>query len=148
MSIEIDPLILIHETLLLSKYEQLMVISVPVTSKIISDKFKIINLNLVVTEKNQFIQKNMSLKIKRMVDEFISKQPSGIVVIDYFELLFEYEIQLDPIDLFLSMSKKRPIIIIWRYEASEQELSYSESNHPDFYKKKLSKDIIVIKGGK
>lgn len=148
MSIEIDPLIIEHEKLLLSKYEQLMVISVPIASRIISDCFEITNLNIVITEQCKSLQKNMSLRIKRIVDEFISNQPSGIVVIDYFELLFENEMKLDPFDMFLSMSKKRPIIIIWRYEVCEQELYYSKPNHPDFYKKKLSNDIMIIRGGK
>lgn len=146
--IDLHQIISEHKSIMEAAYQKLVVVSVKKDTLIHCTKYPQIHPNLGITNDFRQFEKSMVRRVPKLVEHLIKDKKSPIVVVDYFELLFEPALHINPIEFFLNISKIQKIILVWRYEIKNNSLIYSKPNHPDYFNQKLPSQILVIKGGK
>lgn len=146
--LNLDQIIENYKELMENSYQKAIFVSVSKDIIISCDKYPYVSLNFEITKEFQQFEKKSGRKVTKLVEQLVRKKESQFVILDYFELLFEPYFHINPIDLFLNISKVQPLIIIWRYEVKKESLIYSEPNHFDYFKQTLSKQIPIVHGGK
>ncbi|WP_169720334.1 BREX-3 system P-loop-containing protein BrxF [Atopococcus tabaci] len=149
-TVNLEEIIQLYRSTLESSYQKIIFLSIPKKNVIENDNpmYSYIHLNIEITKVFQQVEKKMGRKVQKLVEQLIKERNSSIIVLDYYELLFEPFLQINPIDLFLNISKSQPLVVIWRYESNGRKLIYSKPNHPDYWKIELPHQILLIEGDK
>lgn len=110
-----------------------------------ANHYPLMNVNLLLSEKIKEVPQNRRpYKIAELLYEFINDAEYEIVCIDYYEMLFEPSLRVNPFDLFTNLSRSKTLIITWRGTIKDNYFIYAEPGHPE-YIKYSTKDAIVIK---
>ncbi|ANU22004.1 BREX-3 system P-loop-containing protein BrxF [Planococcus donghaensis] len=110
-----------------------------------ANHYPLMNINLLLSERIKTVaQKRRPYKVAEILNELINKVDSEIVCIDYYEMLFEPSLGVNPFDLFTNLSRNKTLIITWRGRIEGDYFIYAEPGHPE-YTKYSTKDAIVIK---
>ena len=92
-----------------------------------------INLNLELSRKLLDLPVDKrSLELPRYIEEILSAFPSDVIFLDNTELLFAKEVDIDPIYLLQSLSRKRTIVASWNGLYDGKTLVYAEPGHPEY----------------
>ncbi|WP_192599220.1 BREX-3 system P-loop-containing protein BrxF [Sporosarcina limicola] len=104
-----------------------------------------LNLNLELAKLLQGIQINRRpYKIADYLNQRLNAMTEEIICLDYFELLFEPSLQINPFDLFENISKNKTLIIAWRGNIHDGHFIQAEPGHPE-YRVYPTDDALVIK---
>lgn len=107
--------------------------------------YPLMNINLLLSERIKTVARNRRpYKVAEILHEFINNVDSEIVCIDYYEMLFEPSLGVNPFDLFTNLSRNKTLIITWRGRIEGDYFIHAEPGHPE-YTKYSTKDAIVIK---
>lgn len=107
--------------------------------------YSLINVNLLLSEKiKELPQNRRPYKIAELLYEFIDAVETETICIDYYEMLFDPSLRVNPFDLFTNLSKSKTLIITWRGIIKDNYFIYAEPGHPE-YIKYSTKDAIIIK---
>jgi hypothetical protein len=80
------------------------------------------------------------------VAEMIKECKSQRIYFNHIELLFHPVLQLDPVRLFMNLSRNKTLIIAWSGEYQNGILTYAESGHPEYKEyRDVDAKIITIK---
>ncbi len=111
----------------------------------IADDFdtEVININLAVsTELLELTDKQRTLQLPRIIGRVVDKARST-VVLDNLEILFDKDLEQDPLRLLQSISRNRTILASWSGTISGRTLIYSEIGHPEYRYYKMIDELIV-----
>lgn len=104
-----------------------------------------INVNVEVSLLLQDVPINRrTFRITEVFQQLIDKYPDDIVCLDYYELLFDNSLAIDPMILIKNNSRNKTLIISWRGKIIGDALIHAEPGHPE-YKKYIVQDAIIIK---
>jgi hypothetical protein len=104
-----------------------------------------INVNLEVSRVLQDIPVNRrSFRLTEVFQELIDKHSDSVICLDYYELLFDNSLAIDPMILLKDNSRNKTLIISWRGRIIGDALIHAEPGHPE-YKKYIVQDAIIIK---
>jgi hypothetical protein len=98
---------------------------------------------------NYELSKELMRQTTRQRKLYLSKSLSKIVpndntvILDHIEILFDIELQYDPIRLLESISRNRTVIAFWSGQIKEGRLIYAEQGHPE-YRSYDTKDMMII----
>lgn len=67
--------------------------------------------------------------LKGMADTFSSQ---GLLFLDNLEILFDWRLQLNPLDLLKRHAYTRRVVAVWPGDIRENRLYYAETSHPEF----------------
>ena len=110
-----------------------------------ANHYPLMNINLLLSERIKTVARNRRpYKVAEILHEFINNVDSEIVCIDYYEMLFEPSLGVNPFDLFTNLSRNKTLIITWRGRIEGDYFIHAEPGHPE-YIKYSTKDAIVIK---
>jgi hypothetical protein len=92
-----------------------------------------INLNLELSRKllDLPIDKR-SLELPGCIEEILSAFPGDVIFLDNTELLFAKELDIDPIYLLQSLSRKKTIVASLNGLYDGKTLVYAEPGHPEY----------------
>ncbi len=92
----------------------------------------VINVNLALSgELLELTAKQRSLRLPGILDQMAEKaQPP--VVLDNLEILFDRDLQQDPLRLLQGISRNRIVVASWNGHVVSERLSYAEPGHPEY----------------
>lgn len=92
-----------------------------------------INLNLELSRKLLDLPVDKrSLELPGCIEEILSAFPGDVIFLDNTELLFAKEMNIDPIYLLQSLSRKKTIVASWNGPYDGKALVYAEPGHPEY----------------
>jgi ABC-type hemin transport system ATPase subunit len=111
----------------------------------IADEFgsSVINVNLVLSgELLELTAKQRSLQLPRILDQ-IAEQAQSPVILDNLEILFDKDLQQDPLRLLQGISRNRAVVAAWNGSMNSGRLLYAETGHPE-YRSYDSVDALIV----
>lgn len=107
-------------------------VSVPVT-----------NINLELTQRLlEMSPRQRTLQTPKLLNEITTKAGS-LVLFDNTEVLFDVQIQQDPLRLLQGLSRNRTMVATWSGIIKNRKLMYAEPGHPEFRCYDID-DIVLI----
>ena len=107
------------------------------------NKLPYINVNLYLSEKLMDVKPNRRpYKVIDLMNS-LGDNDDDIICLDYFEILFEPSLKLQPFDILKNLSRRKTVLVAWRYELKDGYLVYAQPGHPE-YKKEMITDTTLI----
>lgn len=103
----------------------------------------VINVNLALSgELLELTAKQRSLRLPGIFNN-IANQAQSPVVLDNLEILFDKDLQQDPLRLLQSVSRNRAVVASWNGIVNSGRLLYAETGHPE-YRSYDSADALIV----
>ena len=103
----------------------------------------VINVNLALSgELLELTAKQRGLRLPNILDQIADKAQSPVVM-DNIEILFDKELQQDPLRLLQSISRNRTLVASWNGSVNSGRLLYAETGHPE-YRSYDSVDALIV----
>lgn len=103
----------------------------------------VINVNLALSgELLELTAKQRSLRLPGILNQ-IADQAQSPVVLDNLEILFDKDLQQDPLRLLQSISRNRAVVASWNGIMNSGRLLYAETGHPE-YRSYDSVDALIV----
>ncbi|HAT8643598.1 BREX-3 system P-loop-containing protein BrxF [Legionella pneumophila] len=104
----------------------------------------IINVNLEVSnELLELTEKQRSLYLPQIFSQITDKAKSSVVILDNLEIIFDRNLNQDPLRLLQSLSRNCTIVASWNGVVTAGKLSYAELGHPEYRNYDLIDTLIV-----
>lgn len=92
----------------------------------------VVNVNLALSgELLELTPKQRALRLPGILDQ-IADQALSPVVLDNLEILFDKDLQQDPLRLLQGISRNRAVVASWNGSMNAGRLSYAEAGHPEY----------------
>jgi ABC-type transporter Mla maintaining outer membrane lipid asymmetry ATPase subunit MlaF len=92
----------------------------------------VINVNLALSgELLELTAKQRSLRLPGILGQ-IAANAQAPVVLDNLEILFDKDLQQDPLRLLQSISRNRAVVASWNGTMASGKLLYAETGHPEY----------------
>lgn len=104
----------------------------------------VINISLSIsTQLFELTTKQRALRLTGIFDNLLpSDQP--LAIFDHIEILFDPQLQQDPLQLMKKISKNQKILASWNGPITNNQLKYAEPNHPEYRSYKLDHDFLFV----
>lgn len=103
----------------------------------------VVNVNLALSgELLGLTAKQRSLRLPGILDQ-IAEKAQAPVVLDNVEILFDKDLQQDPLRLLQSISRNRVVVASWNGTMHSGRLLYAETGHPE-YRSYDSVDALIV----
>lgn len=92
----------------------------------------VLNVNLALSgELLPLTAKQRSLRLPGLLDQIVEQLQSP-VVLDNIEILFDVNLQQDPLRLLQGISRNRTVVASWNGTVHSGRLLYAETDHPEY----------------
>ena len=92
----------------------------------------VINVNLALSgELLELTTKQRSLRLPGILNQ-VADQIQSPVVLDNLEILFDKDLQQDPLRLLQSISRNQTLVASWNGSINSGRLLYAEPGHPEY----------------
>jgi hypothetical protein len=103
----------------------------------------VINVNLgLSSELLELTAKQRSLRLPGILDQIVD-QTQTPVLLDNLEILFDRDLQQDPLRLLQTISRNRVVVASWNGTMNSGKLLYAETGHPE-YRSYDSIDALIV----
>ena len=103
----------------------------------------LININLTISkEYMELTKKQRKLEVAKTLDKIVGKS-DGIILLDNIEILFDNDLEQNPLRLLQGLARKRKIVASWGGMYKDGKISYAEPWHHE-YRKYDAKDILIV----
>lgn len=103
----------------------------------------VVNVNLALSgELLELTAKQRPLRLLGILD-LIVDQAQSPVVLDNLEILFDKDLQQDPLRLLQGISRNRVVVASWNGTMNSKRLLYAEAGHPE-YRSYDSVDALIV----
>jgi hypothetical protein len=93
---------------------------------------EVVNVNLVLSTKLlELTTKQRALQLPGILDQIADNKASP-VVLDNLEILFDRDLQQDPLRLLQGISRNRSVVASWNGTTARGKLMYAEAGHPEY----------------
>ena len=107
----------------------------------------VINVNLALSsELLDLTAKQRSLRLPGILDQ-IAGQAQSPVILDNIEILFDKDLQQDPLRLIQGISRNRTVVASWNGSMNSGRLLYAKIGHPEYRIYDLVDTLIVQMDG-
>ncbi len=116
------------------------------TLKIYSEEQNLpyLNMNVILSEKLLHTEANRRpYRAEEYVKDILLNDEFDTVCIDYYELLFEPSLKLNPFELFKSISRNKTLLIAWRGNIKDGYFIHALPGHPEYLKVPIT-DVVLI----
>lgn len=104
---------------------------------------KVINVNLALSaELLELTAKQRALRLPGILDQIVDKEQSP-VVLDNIEILFDKDLEQDPLRLLQGISRNRSVVASWNGTTVGGKLIYAETGHPEYRSYDLA-DLTIV----
>jgi hypothetical protein len=103
----------------------------------------VINVNLALSAKLlELTARQRVLHLSKLLGEAV-ENAAPIALLDNTEILFDHDLQQDPLRLLQSMSRNRCVVASWNGTIRDSKLTYAEAGHPEYRSYDLTDTLIV-----
>ncbi|MCK9221195.1 MAG: BREX-3 system P-loop-containing protein BrxF [Limnochordia bacterium] len=104
----------------------------------------LININLELSKGMlELTELQRKLYVKDLVDEIISAATDQLVLLDELDLLFDSSLEIDPLALLRSLSRRFTVVAAWNGFVKDGYLFYGIVGHPDYRRLQLRNDFVI-----
>jgi predicted AAA+ superfamily ATPase len=104
----------------------------------------LLNVNLLLSQSLlELTPQQRALNVNRFLDQIAKEYQGDVIILDNIEVLFNPELQQDPLRLLQRLSRNRTVIAAWAGEQVGDSLTYASPSHPEF-KKYDNPDAVVV----
>ncbi len=104
----------------------------------------IVNLNLELSQKLlPLTQRQRPLHAQKLLDDTMAQIANPVVLLDNTEILFDNNLQLDPLRLLQGISRNRTVVASWNGAVADGQLTYATPEHQEF-RKYPSQDLLLV----
>ncbi len=104
----------------------------------------LVNVNLLLSQSLlELTPQQRALNVNRLLDQITKEYQGDIIILDNTEVLFNPELQQDPLRLLQSLSRNRTVIAAWSGEQVGDNVFYASPSHPEF-KKYDNPDAVIV----
>lgn len=108
---------------------------------------ELVNVNLELSKKMlELTRTQRSRQVERLLKEIIAAQPGDVVMLDNLEVLFDTDLEVEPLRLLQVSSRNRTIVASWNGSYIDGTLTYAEPGHPEFAQFKQTEAIVLPVG--
>lgn len=108
---------------------------------------ELVNVNLELSKKMlELTRTQRSRQVERLLKEIIAIQPGDVVILDNLEILFDTDLEVEPLRLLQVSSRNRIIVASWNGSYVNETLIYAEPGHPEFAQFKQTEAIVLSVG--
>ena len=92
----------------------------------------LLGLNLALSERLLEVPTRFrEIRVADLVRDLVEAHPGDALIIDNIELLFDRQLQVDPVGLLLSLARHRLVVASWPGSYDGSTLSYADPTHPE-----------------
>ncbi len=103
----------------------------------------VINVNLALsTEMLELTAKQRALRLPEILEQIMNKAKPPLVL-DNIEILFDKDLQQDPLRLLQGLSRNRAVMASWNGTMADGRLVYAEAGHPE-HRRYDSVDALIV----
>lgn len=108
-----------------------------------------INLNLELSRRLlDLTERRRSLHVQELVEQVVAETGADLVLIDNIEILFDPDLQQDPLRCLQQLARHRTVVATWGGAVSGDGtsvavLTYAVPGHPE-YRRYPAKDVITV----
>jgi len=103
----------------------------------------VVNINLAISsELLELTSKQRALRLQGILEQIADKAQLP-VVLDNLEILFDKDLQQDPLRLLQGISRNRVVVASWNGTSAGGRLLYAETGHPE-YQSYDSVDALIL----
>ncbi|WP_077122835.1 BREX-3 system P-loop-containing protein BrxF [Agrobacterium rosae] len=103
----------------------------------------VINVNLALSTKLlELTAKQRALRLAELLGEVVENS-APVALLDNTEILFDHNLQQDPLRLLQSMSRNRCVVVSWNGTIRDNKLTYAEAGHPEYRRYDLTETLVV-----
>jgi len=103
-----------------------------------------VNLNLELSRLMlEMTAKQRTLQLPKILEDLVHKKDEKTIVIDNIEILFDVNLQQDPLRLLQKISRNKNIIVSWNGIVNNGKLMYAVPAHPE-YRSYDTSDLFII----
>lgn len=108
---------------------------------------ELVNVNLELSKKMlELTRTQRSRQVERLLKEIIASQSGDVVMLDNLEILFDADLEVEPLRLLQVLSRNRTIVASWNGSYVDGTLTYAEPGHPEFIQFKQTEAIVLPVG--
>lgn len=108
---------------------------------------QVVNVNLELSKKMlELTRTQRSRQVERLLKDVIAAALGDVVLLDNLEILFDTELEVEPLRLLQVSSRNRTVVASWSGTYVGGTLTYAEPGHPEFVQFKKV-DAVVIPVG-
>ena len=90
------------------------------------------NVNLRLSERLlDFTSRRRPHEVQRILDEVVGEQHGPTLLLDNTEMLFNPQLQLDPLRLLQLLSRNRSVVASWAGSYDGEQLTYAVPGHAE-----------------
>ena len=103
----------------------------------------VVNVNLALSRQLlELTVKQRSLRLPSILDQIVD-QAQAPVLLDNLELLFDKDLQQDPLRLLQAISRNRTVVASWNGIINSRMLLYAKTDHPE-YRAYDPVDVLIV----
>lgn len=107
----------------------------------------LVNVNLELSKRMlELTRTQRSRQVERLLKEIIAAQPGDVVILDNLEILFDTDLEVEPLRLLQVSSRNRTIVASWNGSYVDGTLTYAEPGHPEFIQFRQTEAIVLSIG--
>lgn len=104
----------------------------------------LLNVNLLLSEKIISLpQQQRVLRLADVLAEILDSTEQPVIVLDNTEVLFDPELQQDPLRLLQLLARRRVLVAAWAGEVNGADLVYAEPGHSE-YRRYVRPEAILV----
>lgn len=108
---------------------------------------QLVNVNLELSKKMLELSRTQrSKQVERLLKEVIAAAPGELLLLDNLEILFDTDLEVEPLRLLQVASRNRTIVASWNGSFQAGTLTYAEPGHPEFIQFKQTEAVVIAAG--
>jgi hypothetical protein len=104
----------------------------------------LVNVNMELSESMlELTERQRSLQLPRLLEQIAAGQDTDILLLDNIELLFDVDLEQDPIRLLEGLSRNRTVVATWNGSIDDYSVTYAAPGHPE-YRRYTARDVLIV----
>lgn len=88
--------------------------------------------------------KRRPLEVARLLEKHLGDVGNNGVLLDHIEILFEATLKVEPLTLLMGVSRRHPVVVMWRGEIEAGNLLYGFPGHPE-YRSYPAREVTLVR---
>lgn len=104
----------------------------------------LLNVSLELSRRMlELTRRQRTLRLLRLLRDVVNEGENDLILLDNTEILFDVELQLDPLRLLQNFSRNNTVVSAWNGTIVDDHLIYATPGHPDYRRIALG-DFLVL----
>ena len=104
----------------------------------------LVNVNLELSRRMlELARTQRSRQVDRLLKDVIAAIPGDLVLLDNLEILFDTNLEVEPLRLLQGTSRNRTVVASWNGAFVNGTLTYAEPGHPEFAQFKQAEVVVI-----